>query len=344
MTIESHVSAGRFEPAGIYFDTPTYGLAPIGTHEAVVEATTRWRRGVATMAEYDAAVGQSRELFSSIVAVQTSSVAIGPNVSSLVGPVAAGLASGSTVLAPEDEFTSLLFPLLVNRGLDVRTVTLDRLSDALDDSIDVLAFSLVQSSSGAVADAAQLAERSRELGVLTMVDATHAAGWFPFDAAIFDFCFVAAYKWLMCPRGVAFMTINSDANPAPLNAGWYAGEDPWSSIYGGPLRLASSARRYDTSPAWLSWMGAVPSLELVDSIGVQRIHNHDVQLANSLRLALGMPESPSAIVTIPMNDPGLLAEAEIKASIRVSNIRVGCHIHNTSQDVSALVDVISRDR
>jgi hypothetical protein len=34
----------------------------------------------------------------------------------------------------------------------------------------------------------------------------------------------------------------------PHYAGWYAGDDPWSSVYGGPLRLASDARRFDVSP------------------------------------------------------------------------------------------------
>ena len=33
-------------------------------------------------------------------------------------------------------------------------------------------------------------------------------------------------------------------------AGWYAGQHPWESIYGTPLRLAEDARRFDVSPAW----------------------------------------------------------------------------------------------
>ena len=39
----------------------------------------------------------------------------------------------------------------------------------------------------------------------------------------------------------------------PHAAGWYAGEDIWGSIYGLPLRLASTARRFDASPAWMNW-------------------------------------------------------------------------------------------
>ena len=342
-TIEPLVPSGVFEPDGIYFDTPTYGLAPVATYEAVVRAAQQWRAGRATMVEYDEAVDRSRYLFARVVGVEASSVAIGANVSSLVGPVAAGLAPGSTILAPLGEFTSLLFPLLVNEGLTVKTVPLADLACSIDESIDVVAFSLVQSSSGEVADTTSILEAVRRHQVRTLVDATHAAGWLPFDARSFDFVFVAAYTWLMCPRGVAFMIMHSDLEPPTMNAGWYSGEDPWSSIYGGPLRLASSAKRFDTSPAWIPWVGAVPSLELIDSVNVERIHAHDVALANAVRAGVGMDASTSAMVTLPIQRPDKLGESGIKASVRVASVRLGFHLHNSSGDVHALLKAISED-
>lgn len=225
-TIEPLVPNGIFEPDGHYLDTPTYGLAPLATYEAVVAAAQQWRAGRATMVEYDEAVDRSRKLFARIVGVEASSVAIGANVSSLVGAVAAGLAPGSTILAPRGEFTSLLFPLLVNPGLNVRTVPLADLARSIDESIDVVAFSLVQSSNGEVADSTAIVEAARRHQVQTLVDATHAAGWLPFVARNFDFVFVAAYKGLMGQRGVAFMIMHSDLEPPTMNAGWYSGEDP----------------------------------------------------------------------------------------------------------------------
>ncbi|HJR91173.1 MAG TPA: aminotransferase, partial [Acidimicrobiia bacterium] len=153
---EPLVPEGVFEPDGRYFDTPTYGLAPAASFDATIEAARRWRSGRATMAEYDEAVARSRELFAHIVRVEPARVAIGANVSSLVGPVAASLPEGSSVLVPEGEFTSLLFPLLINRGLEVRTVPFAGLAASIDESVDVVAFSLVQSSNGAVAEVEQI--------------------------------------------------------------------------------------------------------------------------------------------------------------------------------------------
>jgi selenocysteine lyase/cysteine desulfurase len=294
------------------------------------------------MSEYDDAVARSRTLFASIIGVDPATVGIGANVSSMVGPVANGLPPGSTVLVPDGEFTSLLFPLLVNRALRVRTVPLTELTQALDESVDVVAFSLVQSSSGEIADLAGISRLAKDLGVVTLVDATHAAGWLPFDATAFDFVFVAAYKWLLCPRGVAFMVTHSEMDPPPINAGWYSGDDPWASIYGEPLRLAASARRFDTSPAWICWVGAVPSLELIDSLGVDRINVHDVALANEIRKRLGLEDSGSAIVTLSVTHPERLQERGIKTAVRASAVRVGCHIHNTTDDVDALIEALDR--
>jgi selenocysteine lyase/cysteine desulfurase len=123
----------------------------------------------------------------------------------------------------------------------------------------------------------------------------------------------------------------------PLYAGWYAGDDPWTSIYGPPLRLAKDARRLDISPAWLAWAGTVPALELLAEVGIDAIHQHNCALANTLRGRLGVPPGDSAIVTVAA-DGGLerLRAAGIKASVRAGAVRVSFHLHNTESDVNAV--------
>ena len=45
------------------------------------------------------------------------------------------------------------------------------------------------------------------------------------------------------------MTVAPSADWMVLrHSGWYAGDDPWQSIYGPPLRLAMDARRFNVSP------------------------------------------------------------------------------------------------
>jgi selenocysteine lyase/cysteine desulfurase len=123
----------------------------------------------------------------------------------------------------------------------------------------------------------------------------------------------------------------------PLYAGWYAGDDPWTSIYGPPLRLAREARRLDISPAWLAWVGTLPALELLGEVGIAAIHRHDLALANALRARLGLPSGDSAIVTLAAAG-GLerLRAAGVRASVRAGAVRVSFHLHNTDADVDAV--------
>lgn len=348
MTLGEKTSAlaTGFDPQGTYLDTPTYGLPPEETLTALEKALGRWRRGTATMDKYDDAVAASRELYAEIVRIDPTRVAVANQVSVFSGLVAAAIPEGSRVLVAEGEFTSILFPLLVNegRGLRIDTVPLEGLADGIEPDTDFVAFSAVQSSDGRLADIDAIEARARQNGARTLVDITQAVGWLPIETTRFDYTVASAYKWLLSPRGTAFMTVGTESAEAlqPLFAGWYAGEEVWKSIYGGPLRLAASARRFDVSPAWFSWMGTVPSLELIAGLGVERIHEHNLSLANRTRKLLGGPPSTSAIVTIPLPDVSVLAENDIKGSLRADAVRVGFHLYNDSDDVDALVAAVTR--
>src|SRR5205823_5721064 len=114
---------------------------------------------------------------------------------------------------------------------------------------------MVGVSAGDVADLDAMAAAAEAHGAITVVDATQACGWLPLDASRFDVVVAGAYKWLMSPRGTAFMALRRDRlrETVPWAAGWYAGADVHASYFGPPLRLADAARRLDTSPAWFSW-------------------------------------------------------------------------------------------
>jgi len=342
----------RFAPDTVYLNTATFGLPSDRVVAAMRTGIERWQRGVATPAEYDGAVDRSRELFAQLVGVAPETVAVANQVSVLVGTVAASLRDGSRVVAVEDDFTSLLFPLYAqeHRDVTVTTVPLEAVREAIDDRTDLVALSLVQSADGRVADLDAVLEAADRCGARTLVDGTQAAGWLPIDASRIDYLVVGAYKWLLSPRGTAFLTVRPDhlEDLRPVAPGWYAGEDVWGSIYGPAMQLAGSARCADVSPAWLCWMGTVPALELIAEAGVERIHRHDVTLADAIRDGLGLAPSRSAIVSIPTREPVDVAAHGITASVRAGDLRVGCHLYNDLSDVEALLaavgPAVDRDR
>jgi selenocysteine lyase/cysteine desulfurase len=212
------------------------------------------------------------------------------------------------------------------------------------DGCAVVAFSLVQSGTGEVADYAGIVAAARSAGAMVVVDATQACGWLPFDAGLADVVVVGAYKWLMGPRGTAFAYLSprAQATLRPIAAGWYAAADVHGSYYGPPLELAADARRFDVSPVWFSWVGTAPAIALVEQIGVAAIRDHNVALANRFLAGLGEPAGNSAIVTVLAPDAeAKLAAAGVRAAVRAGRVRVSFHVYSTEADVDLALNALA---
>lgn len=342
--VDLDVARAEWAPEGTYLNTASYGLPPARAWTALQDALAEWHVGRTSWEPWTESTEAARASFARLVNAPVGRVAIGATVSGLVGLVAASLPDGTRVLAPDVEFTSNLFPYMVQagRGVEVRTVPAGRLAEAVDADTNVVAFSAVQMSTGDVADLEGIAAAARHHGALTVVDATQACGWLPLDASRFDALACSAYKWLLSPKGTSLLTVSEDLleRIVPHSAGWYAGEDVHESYAGPPLRLARSGRRLDTSPAWFSWVGAAPALALVEEIGVEAIGAHDVGLANAFREGLGLEPRDSAIVSAELEvDVERLRGAGVMAAVIEGRLRTSWHVYNTPEDVERALAV-----
>ncbi len=333
-----------FEVVPGYLDTAAVGLPPRVATAALQTRIDEWAEGKTDPHSFDPDVGRARAAYSRIVATDNSLVGIVSQVSVVSGMVAASLQPGSVVLCAEEDFTSVLFPFLALSHLEVRSVPLHRLLDSVDGDVDLVAVSAVQSSNGHVLDLDQLVEVAAKYGARTFVDVTQAAGWLPIESTRFDVTACHAYKWLCAPRGAGFLTVSADALDwlQPTNAGWYAGEDPWTSIYRPPLRLASDARKFDVSPAWYSYSAAAPGLELLADIGVDAIREHSVGLANHFRSSIGLEASNSAIVSVATKSGPALANAGITVSSRDGRVRLSFFLYNTVEDADRAAAIVGK--
>lgn len=337
----------QWAPERVYLNTASYGLPPRDGFEAMQAALADWRGGRTSWEHWGEASEAARASFAQMVGVPPARVAIGATVSGFVGLVAASIPDGTRVIVPEEEFTSTLFPFLVQqerRDVTVTTVPAARVAEVIDANTDLVAFSAVQMSTGEVADVDAIVAAAREHGARIVLDATQACGWMPIDAARFDAVVCAGYKWLTLPRGTAFMAVGDALQDAivPHSAGWYAGAEVHKSYFGPPLRLATDARRFDTSPAWFCWVGAQPALELLNRIGVAAVYEHDVALANRFRAGLGMEPSNSAIVSVSRDGAAeRLERAGIVAALRGGRLRASWHLYNTESDVDAALEALA---
>jgi len=332
-----------WEPSGVYCNTASYGLPPRPAWDALQSALVDWHGGRTSWEHWGQSTEGARGVFARLVGIEVERVAVGSTVSELVGSVVTALPHGARVAVPEIEFTSTLFPLLVQRRFDVRTVPLAELVDAIADGVDAVAFSAVQMSTGEVADLDAIVAAAAGVGAVTVCDATQAVGWLPLEAKRFDAVVCGAYKWLMSPRGSAFLAVSDRLleRAVPHSAGWDAAEDVHASYFGPPLRLASDARRLDLSPAWFSWVGTQPALEVIEQIGIAAIHEHDLALANRFRAGVGLEPSDSAIVCADI--PGAaerLERAGIIAAVRGGLLRTSWHLYNEESDVDEVLSVV----
>jgi len=344
-TLDLREAQRLWEPSAPYLNTASYGLPPRPAWDALQHVLEDWRHGRTSWEPWSESTERARAAFAGLVGVRAEEVAVGATVSQLVALVAAAVPDGARVLAPEGEFTSLIFPFLAHadRGVQVKTVPLAQLADAVDRETDVVAASIVQSATGELLDWDSVGVATEEAGAWLVLDATQACGWLPLDATRADFVACAGYKWLMSPRGTAYLSVRPERLEAvrPLAANWFAAEDPFGDFYGPPLRLARETRRLDLSPAWFSWVGAAPTLELVAELGVEAIHAHDVELANRFRTGLGLDPGNSAIVTTDVTDAqARLARAGILAAVRAGSLRASFHVYNTEHDVDAALDAL----
>jgi selenocysteine lyase/cysteine desulfurase len=339
----------EFAPETAYLNTASMGLPPARTRAALAADIAQWAAGRANPVGYDVAVGASRACFARLVGTQPEQVAIGAQVSPLVGLVAAALPAGAEVLLGRGDFTSLTQPFHGRGDLMVRTVPLEELAASVGPATALVAVSAVQSADGRVADLGALRTATAAHGARLLVDATQALGWLPVRADQVDYLVCSAYKWLLAPRGSAFLAVSPEAAATlrPIAPGWYAGEDPWAECYD-TVRLADSARRFDVSPAWHAFAGTAPSLALIEELTPARIGAHNLALAERFRAGLAeLGHRPVPGESAVVSTPGLgtaapeLARAGVVMSNRAGNLRAAFHLYTTSAHVDRALDVLS---
>ncbi|GAA3955939.1 aminotransferase class V-fold PLP-dependent enzyme [Actinomadura viridis] len=344
-TLPVSTARAEFTAKVAYLDTATYGLPPRAAHEAVLAAESDRAAGLMTTDVLDEAVGRSRAAFGRLVGLPPERIAIGPQVSYFVGLVAASLPAGTTVLVADGDFTSLLFPFLARPELVVRSVPLERIAESVEAGVGLVAVSAVQSADGRIAPMEALIGAARAHGARVLLDATQAAGWLPLPADRVDLLVCGGYKWLLGPRGTCFLagTPQALAELPAIGAGWYAGAEIWDSVYGAPLRLADDGRRLDLSPAWQSWVGQAPALELLERVGVEAVHAHDLAMAARFREGLGLGPGDSAIVSVPVTESTaqVLREHGVIASVRAGRLRCAFHLSTSRDDVDRAVDLLA---
>jgi selenocysteine lyase/cysteine desulfurase len=347
----------------VWLDTPTVPPAARPVLSALRRVERAWEAGDFNWRDWDDAGDIARSLFADLIGADPSDVALASSLSEAAATVAHSLPPGRIVVG-EREFRSNLYPWLAleSRGFEVTLVpssegivTTDALIDALDERTVLIAASEVQSSTGYRVRLTDLAARAREVGARVFIDLAQSLGALRLDVADANPDFVAAlgYKWLLCPRGTAWLYVRRDRREEiePLAPNWKTPADPHATYYGAPLELAPGASRFDASLAWFPWIGSVAALRLLHTLDREAIEHRCLELARAFRegaqdagFHVVPQDAPSQIVGVDVPDADALRarlrEHRVTASVRGGFLRLGFHGFNTEDDVEVALKAL----
>jgi selenocysteine lyase/cysteine desulfurase len=347
----------------VWLNTPTVPPASRPVIEALHRAEDEWERGEFSWQGWEAEAYATREMLAGRIGVPPDTVALMSSVAEAASTVAASLPPGRVVVGAR-EFHSNLYPWLAlrDRGREVieipardGVVPTEDLVAAVDGGTALVAVSEVQSSNGYRVDVPRLAERCAETGTRLFVNLTQSLGALRFDAAAVrpDFAAVHGYKWLLCPRGAAWLHVREDRLDElhPHVPNWHTPEDPYADYYGPDLRPGPGATRLDTSFSWLPWVGARAALDLLATVDPAEAEERCLSLSRAFRegatargFDLVPEEVPSQIVGVIVPDADALRrrleERRVIAAVRSGFLRLGFHAFNDADDVTAALEAL----
>lgn len=362
LTLDGFRSAFTALDTLAWLDTPGCPPVPTVVTDALRGALHTWRQGAHDWVEWDENPHRARRDLAALLGVGAAEIALVSSVSEAAATVAGALPQGARVLVDPQEFRSNLLPwtAAARRGaLDIVTpqqggpeTLTERLCAALVDGVDVVALSTVLSSTGARPDLLVIADQARAVGAKVFLDATQSFGVLDLDLRTVrpDFVAVHGYKWMLAPRGCAWLYVRSKHLPSlePRAPGWHSVEEP-NAAYFGDAPFAHGARKLDGALPWLPWIGGRAAIDLLRHVDGAAVETRALALAGATRRgleALGIEvaaaDRPSHIVRMYADGGDDLARhlrgRGVVASGSPTGLRVGFHGFNDDNDVARFLD------
>ncbi len=200
---------------------------------------------------------------------------------------------------------------------------------------------MVQSADGRLVDLDAL-RAARGTGTRVVLDATQALGWLDADLGFADAVVAAGYKWLLSPRGTAWLALRPDWPVVPHSAGGTPG--PTSGTASTGCRCASPPTRGPSTRRPRGTARRAPPSRCPGSRGWTARPCTRTASAWPTRSAPGWACHPpdSAIVAVRRPDAmARLAAAGVVASARAGAARLAFHLYNTEDDVDRAVAALT---
>lgn len=354
----------------IYLNSCSQGALADVVEAGVTAYLTSWREQGSPWDMWTEQYEQARQQFAAFIGAHPDEVAIVSSVSAGINAVASALdfRSRSKVVMGEFEFPTMGHIWLAQQRRGARVdfiaardgrIPVEAYAQAVDETTRLVPIAHVSFLNGVRADVRAIARLAHERGAWVMMDDYQDCGTRPIDvkALDVDFYLTGTLKYLLGPPGLAFLYVRRELIPSlqPTISGWFAQRDPF----------AFDVRRFDPSPTARRFQAgtppipniyaAMPALDLLSQIGLERIAAHIARLSRALidgararGIRLKTPaDSVGPLIVLQSRDvPAILArlaERHIVASGRHDGLRLSLHVYNTSDDIEAALAVLEEN-
>jgi len=370
----------RSDPLGVREDFPVVAghiylnsafIAPV--HRAVVAASRAYIEGKSTGSMQLGALRESaaavRAQFARLVNATPDEIGLlfstgdGENV--LANGV--GLKAGDNVVVDDLHYSTefvLYRALEASRGIELRivknrngAVTAGDFEPHIDKRTRIVSVAWVSNQNGFRHDMRPLADLAHANGALFYADAVQAAGMIELDvrAAGVDALCSGSYKWLMSEFGVAPFFVSRDVidriQSDRIGEFSVAKAEPDHHY-----QLLKTASKFEgTSRSFGAVAQLQASLAYLDKVGIARIEEHTVGLAQQLYEGLVKqgykmftpPGNRSSIVTFNLSKPvddfrAAFRAAKIDVTVRNGQVRVSPALFNNVDEIERFLDVTRR--
>ncbi|GMV03899.1 MAG: kynureninase [Gemmatimonadota bacterium] len=356
--------------AKTYLNSCSLGALSRRSETYLDEFRERWH-AMGASAWYEHWLGRVEDLRTRVAAFWGASpaeTALMPSTSVALSVVAESVKPGrrNRVVCSELDFPTLAYQwavkpeieLVVLKSPDGVRMDPEQYAEAVDDRTLLLATSHVFFTTGYVQDLEALADVAHRAGAWCLVDGYQGVGQVPLDLSStgVDFYTGGPLKWLLGGPGLAYLYVRGDLVPTlePRITSWFAAEGQFGFDLEG-FRYRPDARRFEMgTPALPTVHTALGGQEIVDELGIHRIHARNRHLTDrlvercreeGLSVRLAEPARRSAIVMVRHDDPAgavaWLAEQGVIVDHRPGHVRVSPHVYNTEEEVDRCVEVLA---